>query len=101
VATIGAALVVKASGWGVLGLLLFGIVHWSCDLAWYWLVTVALARGAGGVGRLPRAIYFCSGLLLIGFGLWFLYGSLAGGGNVKSCVSGPAGYQFPHSSFRK
>jgi len=74
-ATVGAALVVKASAWGVVGLVLFGIVHWSCDLAWYWLVTVALARGAGGAGRLPRAIYFCSGLLLIGFGLWFLWGA--------------------------
>jgi threonine/homoserine/homoserine lactone efflux protein len=75
-ATIGAALVVKAAGWGLLGLLIFGIVHWSCDLAWYWMVTVALSRGGGGAGRLPRAIYFCSGLLLIGFGLWFLFGSL-------------------------
>jgi len=78
-ATIGAALVVQAAAWGVVGLILFGLVHWSCDLAWYWLVTVALARGGGaGAGLLPRAIYFCAGLLLIGFGLWFLWGSLAG-----------------------
>lgn len=74
-ATIGAALVVKASAWGVPGLVLFGAVHWSCDLAWYWLVTVALARGVGGAGRLPRAIYSCAGVLLIGFGLWFLWGA--------------------------
>ncbi|HEY6000514.1 MAG TPA: LysE family transporter [bacterium] len=75
-ATIGAALVVKASAWGLVGLVLFGLVHWACDLGWYWLVTAALARGAGGAGRLPRAIYFCAGLLLIGFGLWFLKSAL-------------------------
>jgi threonine/homoserine/homoserine lactone efflux protein len=74
-ATIGAALVVKAGAWGVAGLVLFGLVHWSCDLAWYWLVTVALSRGSGA-GLLPRAIYFGAGLLLITFGLWFLYGAL-------------------------
>ena len=44
-ATIGAALVVKAAAWGLPGLVLFGLVHWSCDIGWYWLVTVALARG--------------------------------------------------------
>jgi threonine/homoserine/homoserine lactone efflux protein len=71
-ATVGAALVVQAAAWGVTGLLLFGLVHWSCDLGWYWLVTAALARG-GGAGRVPRAISFCSGLLLIAFGLFFLW----------------------------
>lgn len=70
-ATIGAALVLKASAWGAAGLLLFGLVHWSCDLGWYWLVTAAISRGKAG-GTLPRALYFCSGLLLIGFGLLFL-----------------------------
>jgi threonine/homoserine/homoserine lactone efflux protein len=77
-ATVGAALVVKAAAWGVAGLVLFGIVHWSCDLGWYWLVTAALSRGAGA-GRLPRTIYLCSGVLLIGFGVWFLAGALWGG----------------------
>lgn len=76
-ATVGAALVVKASAWGVVGLVLFGLVHWSCDLGWYWLVTAALSRGGSRAGRLPRAVYLCSGVLLIGFGLWFLWGALA------------------------
>ena len=75
-ATIGAALVVKAAAWGVSGLVLFGLVHWSCDIGWYWLVTVALARGNSGSGRLPRGIYFFAGVLLVGFGLWFLWGTL-------------------------
>ncbi len=76
-ATVGAALVVQAGAWGLAGLVLFGLVHWSCDLAWYWLVTAALSRGGSGAGagRLPRTIYFCAGLLLIGFGLWFLFGA--------------------------
>jgi len=74
-ATIGAALVVQAAAWGLTGLLLFGLVHWSCDIGWYWLVTVALARGGPGAVRLHRGIYFCAGLLLLGFGLWFLWGS--------------------------
>jgi threonine/homoserine/homoserine lactone efflux protein len=75
-ATIGAALVLKASAFGTAGLLLFGLVHWSCDLGWYWLVTLLLARG-GGTGALPRTLYFCSGVLLVLFGLWFLYGAAA------------------------
>jgi threonine/homoserine/homoserine lactone efflux protein len=77
-ATIGAALVVKAAAWGIAGLVLFGLVHWSCDVGWYWLVTAALSRGGPGAGRLPRAVYLCSGVLLIAFGLWFLWGALAG-----------------------
>jgi threonine/homoserine/homoserine lactone efflux protein len=76
-ATVGAALVVKASAFGVAGLVLFGVVHWSCDLGWYWLVTVALARGKGR-GAAPRALYFCSGVLLVLFGLWFLWGAARG-----------------------
>lgn len=78
-ATIGAALVVKAAAWGAAGLVLFGLVHWSCDLGWYWLVTAALSRGGSGAGRLPRAIYLGSGALLLGFGLWFLWGAYATG----------------------
>jgi threonine/homoserine/homoserine lactone efflux protein len=74
-ATVGAALVVKAAAWGLTGLLVFGIVHWSCDIAWYWLVTVALARGSGS-GQLSRGVYFCAGVLLLGFGLWFLWGAI-------------------------
>jgi threonine/homoserine/homoserine lactone efflux protein len=77
-ATVGAALVVKAAAWGPAGLILFGLVHWSCDLGWYWLVTVALSRGGSQAGRLPRVIYLGSGVLLIAFGLWFLWGAAAG-----------------------
>ena len=77
-ATIGAALVLKASGWGWRGLVIFGIVHWLCDLGWYWLVTVLLARGRGA-GLLPRVLYFASGLLLTAFGAWFLYGAIKTG----------------------
>ena len=74
-ATVGAALVVKASAWGVAGLVLFGLVHWSCDFGWYWLVTAGMSRGGARAGRLPRVVYLCSGALLIGFGLWFLWGA--------------------------
>lgn len=75
-ATIGAALVVEAAAWGLTGLIFFGLVHWSCDLGWYWLVTLALARGNSGAGTVPRVIYFCAGLLLIAFGLQFLWGAI-------------------------
>jgi threonine/homoserine/homoserine lactone efflux protein len=77
-ASVGAALVAQAWTWGLAGLVLFGAVHWSCDLGWYWLVTVALARG-GAAGRLSRRVYFCAGLLLIGFGLRFLWSALRPG----------------------
>jgi threonine/homoserine/homoserine lactone efflux protein len=74
-ATIGAALVLRASAWGAAGLVLFGLVHWSCDLGWYWLVTAALSRGRSA-GTLPRLLYFASGLFLCGFGAWFIWGAL-------------------------
>jgi threonine/homoserine/homoserine lactone efflux protein len=77
-ATVGAALVMKAAAWGLPGLLLFGVVHWSCDLAWYWLVTVALARGGQNAGKVSRAVYFGAGLLLLGFGFRFIWGALTG-----------------------
>jgi threonine/homoserine/homoserine lactone efflux protein len=77
-ATVGAALVVKAAAWGLPGLLLFGLVHWSCDLAWYWLVTATLSRGGSNAGKVSRAVYFGAGLLLLGFGFRFIWGALSG-----------------------
>ena len=77
-ATVGAALVVRAAAWGTTGLVLFGLVHWSCDLGWYWLVTAALSRGGSRAGRVPRVVYLCAGVLLIGFGLWFIWSAVVG-----------------------
>ncbi|MFQ5888160.1 MAG: LysE family transporter [Candidatus Hydrothermarchaeales archaeon] len=72
-ATIGATLIVAATGFGVVGFLLFMVVHWSCDLVWYSFVSRMVNKSAYlWSGKAHEVIFGGCGLFLIGFGLWFI-----------------------------
>ncbi|MFQ5975977.1 MAG: LysE family transporter [Candidatus Hydrothermarchaeales archaeon] len=72
-ATIGATLIVAASGFGVTGFLIFMVVHWSCDLVWYSFVSRMVNRSAHLWSKRVHEVVFGScGLFLVGFGLWFI-----------------------------
>jgi len=72
-ATIGSMLIMRILDFGTIGLVVFIIVHWSCDLVWLTLVSVVVYRTHALWGlRLQEWIFIACSLLLVGFGLWFL-----------------------------
>jgi threonine/homoserine/homoserine lactone efflux protein len=72
-ATVGASLILKASAFGHAGIMLFTIVHWSCDLAWDTLVafTIFSSRRFWTEKVLDIISIFCATILAV-FGVWFL-----------------------------
>ncbi len=76
---VGAALVLRASSWGVVGLGAFFAVHWSCDFGWSLFVSAA-SHKAGHLwsGRVHRFVFAACGIFLVGFGAWFIRAAVAG-----------------------
>jgi len=72
-ATIGSMLIMKFLDFGTIGLIVFIIVHWLCDLAWLSLVSTLVYRTHSLWGRkFQEWLFIACSLLLIGFGGWFL-----------------------------
>jgi threonine/homoserine/homoserine lactone efflux protein len=72
-ATVGAALIVKAFGLGVLGFLLFALLHWLCDGVWLLFLSAASFRGGKVFGSVFRkTVFVVCGLFLLVFGGKFL-----------------------------
>ncbi len=67
-ATVGLSLTAMAmdSGWGWWGLLIFWAGHISSDLAWYWLVSLVVAKGRRFITRRVYrwVVGICAGFLL-------------------------------------
>ena len=75
--TVGLKLSTEAKGFGIWAFGIFACVHWLVDLIWLQLLSWASCKGSTFLGR-RGFIYilgFC-GILLFGFGLWFLYGAI-------------------------
>lgn len=71
-ATIGMALVVTASSFGVFGLLVFAVVHWSCDLVWLQLISTSVFRTKHlWSEKVQRLVFGVCAVALMGFGVWF------------------------------
>ena len=72
-ASVGAALIMKSLTFGLIGLILFAIVHWLCDLGWYSIVSLTVYRTHHLWNRkLRKAVFNICGLALFGFGIWFI-----------------------------
>lgn len=72
-ATIGSMLIMRILEFDTMGLIVFIIVHWLCDLVWLSFVSVVIYRTHSLWGRkLQEGLFIACSLLLIGFGLWFL-----------------------------
>jgi len=72
-ATIGAALMTKAITFGLIGILLFILVHWLSDLSWYSLVSLVVYKSKDlWSKRLHGILFGLCGAILIGFGGWFI-----------------------------
>ena len=73
-ATVGSLLIMRFLDYGALGLGVFIIVHWGCDLVWLSFVSVLVYRTRTLWGpRIQEWIFIALGLALGGFGVWFVY----------------------------
>jgi len=72
-ATVGSMLVMNFLDFGTIGLIVFILVHWLCDLAWLSFVSLLIHKTQTLWGRkVQEGIFIICSLLLIGFGGWFL-----------------------------
>lgn len=71
-ATIGIALIATAAGFGILGLIVFAVVHWSCDLIWSEFISMSVFRTRHLWTRKVEIMVFSTcAAVLVGFGVWF------------------------------
>jgi len=78
-ATIGSMLIMRILEFGTVGLIVFIIVHWLCDLVWLSFVSVTVYKTQSLWGqkllrgrKLQEWLFIACSLLLVGFGIWFL-----------------------------
>lgn len=72
-ASVGAALIVKSIAFGLMGFVLFTVVHWLCDFVWLSGMSLVIHRLHHlWSKRVHRAIFSLCGLLMVGFGVWFI-----------------------------
>ena len=72
-ATIGSALILKSTIFGTIGFILMATVHWFCDFGWYSLVSMTIHKTHHLWSKtIHRVIFTICGLMLFGFGLWFI-----------------------------
>lgn len=73
-ATVGLTLTTRAIDYGAWAFVLFGVIHWLCDLVWLQALSTASYYGAGLAGRGGQQVVrgLCGAALLY-FGGQFLY----------------------------
>jgi len=70
--TIGMVLIVGAIKFGLIGIVLFTVVHWLCDLAWYEVLSAGTFKSRQWRAQKVRRVVFSGwAFVLIGFGVWF------------------------------
>jgi len=72
-ATVGASLITKAVSYGLVGVMLFALVHWSCDFIWFYFLSAASYKGKHIFGAVfQKSIFAVCGIFLLLFGMLFL-----------------------------
>lgn len=72
-ATIGSMLIMRFLDFGSMGLGLFIVIHWLCDLVWLTFVSNLVYRTHSLWGRkFQEGVFIACSLLLVGFGAWFM-----------------------------
>ena len=76
-ATIGTVLVINSTLFGLVGFLLFAVVHWLCDFFWCLFVSKAVHKSRKFWNTRMHQIVFgiCAAILVV-FGVWFVYSAL-------------------------
>lgn len=75
--TVGTALIMNASVFGLIGVLFFAIAHWSCDLIWDTFLSMVVFKSRRFWTKRTHNIVlaFCF-IVLVGFGIWFIISAL-------------------------
>jgi len=72
-ATIGVALVAGAVSFGIYALILFTIIHLSCDIVWEQFISMTVFRTRHlWTPRVQQIVFGICAAVLIGFGVWFV-----------------------------
>jgi threonine/homoserine/homoserine lactone efflux protein len=72
-ATIGSMLVMRFLDFGIMGLIVFIVVHWLCDLVWLSFVSILIYKTHSLWGlKFQEWLFIACSLLLAGFGAWFI-----------------------------
>jgi threonine/homoserine/homoserine lactone efflux protein len=72
-ATIGLLLIATAVSFGVLALIVFAVLHWSCDFAWDYFVSFTVFKSKKLWTEKARNIVFgIFGVIMIMFGIYFI-----------------------------
>jgi threonine/homoserine/homoserine lactone efflux protein len=72
--TVGGALIIRATEFGIPGLLAFAVVHWTCDLLWLYALSAAVYRGGMVFGqRFQKIVSLLCAIFLLLFGLRFVF----------------------------
>ncbi len=72
-ATIGSLLIMRFLEFGTVGLVIFIVVHWLCDLVWLSFVSILVYKTRSLWSRqFHQGLFIACSLLLVGFGAWFL-----------------------------
>lgn len=75
--TVGSALIMGASAFGLLGILLFVPLHWLCDLGWEFALSWSMFRSRRFWTPMKQRILLgACAAVLAGFGLWFIVSAL-------------------------
>jgi threonine/homoserine/homoserine lactone efflux protein len=73
-ATVGAALLATATTFGKTGIIAFGTVHWSFDLAWLFAVSWVVFKSKRlWTPKVTGAVFAGCAAVLAGFGVYFIY----------------------------
>lgn len=71
-ATIGVALIAGATQFGIYGLIIFAVVHWSCDLVWEQVVSLTVFKTRNlWTPKVQKVVFSVCAFVLIGFGIWY------------------------------
>ena len=72
-ATVGMTLATHAVNFGILAFVLFGTLHWLCDLVWLEILSLTSYKGTEVLGgRLQQVVLLVCGIMLVAFGVIFL-----------------------------
>jgi threonine/homoserine/homoserine lactone efflux protein len=76
-ATVGAALILRSVNFGLLGFLVFALLHWSCDFLWSYFLSALTFKGGQFFGqRFQKVVFAVSGVFLLFFSGKFIVGAL-------------------------
>ncbi len=71
--TVGAALILRSVRFGLQGVLVFGAVHWSCDLLWNYFLSALSYKGGQFFGRrFQKGLFALCGVFLVFFSIKFI-----------------------------